>query len=171
MRIASLRETSFITTTANRDEYSMIFNQNSAQWWFDTQSYSDATQMRNEFISLLYACATTDSDFFAAELIYGELVGNVRRHAPGRASIALSWNGIHPTLTVHDEEKMFTHPCDLPVDPMQENGRGLFIVKSLAVSLKFKDIIGDGSKVSVVLPVKRKGDLQNLFEFADEAVA
>jgi hypothetical protein len=42
-------------------------------------------------------------------------------------------------------------------------------VNSLAVSLKFKDIIGDGSKVSVVLPVKRKGDLQNLFEFAHEA--
>jgi hypothetical protein len=44
-------------------------------------------------------------------------------------------------------------------------------VKALAVSLTFKDIIGDGSKVSVVLPVKRKGDLQSLFEFADEAVA
>lgn len=135
----------------------------------NTQSYSDARQMRDEFISLLYACATTDSDFFAAELSYGELVGNVRRHAPGRASIALSWDGIHPTLMVHDEEKMFTHPCDLPADPMQENGRGLFIVKSLAVSLKFKDIIGDGSKVSVVLPVKRKSDVHDLFEFADEA--
>jgi len=149
----------------------MIFTANSAQWSFDTRSYSDARQMRNEFISLLYACATTDSDFFAAEVIYGELVGNVRQHAPGRASIALSWNGLNPTLTVHDDEKMFTHPCDLPVDPMQENGRGLFIVKALAVSLTFKDIIGDGSKVSVVLPVKRKGDLQSLFEFADEAVA
>jgi anti-sigma regulatory factor (Ser/Thr protein kinase) len=78
---------------------------------------------------------------------------------------------MNPTLTVHDEEKMFTHPCDLPVDLMQENGRGLFIVKSLAVSLKFRDIIGDGSKVSVVLPVKRKCDLQDLFKFADEAIA
>jgi hypothetical protein len=114
----------------------MVVAENSAQWSFDTQSYSEAKQMRNEFISLLYACATIDSDFFAAELIYGELVGNVRQHAPGRALVALSWNGINPTLTVHDEEKMFTHPCDLPADLMHENGRGLFIVKSLAVSLK-----------------------------------
>jgi len=149
----------------------MVFAENSAQWSFDTQSYAEAKQMRNEFISLLYACATIDSDFFAAELIYGELVGNVRQHAPGRALIALSWNGMNPTLTVHDQEKMFTHPCDLPADLMQENGRGLFIVKSLAVSLKFKDIVGDGSKVSVVLPVTRKGDLQDLFEFAGQAIA
>ena len=75
------------------------------------------------------------------------------------------------TSTVFTKRRYSSHSCELPADPMQENGRGLFIVKSLAVSLKFKDIIGDGSKVSVVLPVKRKGDLQHLFEFADEAIA
>jgi hypothetical protein len=149
------------------DKQSMVFEDHSARWTFDTKSYSDTKHMRDQFVSLLYACGTSDSDFYAAELIYGELVGNVLRHSDGRASIALVWNGAHPTLTVHDEEKMFEHSCDLPFDPMQENGRGLYIVKALAVSLKFRDIIGDGSKVTAVLPVKRKRDMQDLFDFAD----
>lgn len=98
---------------------------------------------------------TTNSDFAGAELIFGELISNVVRHAPGPVRVRLDWNGKKAVLSVHDEAQPFKPRFALPLDPMSESGRGLFIARALATSLDVTHIAGDGTKVSVGLPVWR----------------
>lgn len=123
------------------------------QWAFDTSNEIDAHRLRREFIELLRKEGT--GDFDAAELIYGELIGNVVRHAPGRVTVSLDWHKDALALTVHDEGGTFDPRLALPDDPLSESGRGLFIVKQLACELRFRDIRDNGSKVIAILPVHR----------------
>lgn len=123
------------------------------EWRFDSRSEVDIRRLRREFVELLRARGT--GDFSAAELVWGELVGNAVRHAPGRIAVRLDWDDDNPVLTVHDEGESFRPEIRLPADPMSEHGRGLYIVSALALSLGVTDIEGDGSQVSVRLPVQR----------------
>lgn len=125
------------------------------EWSFDSKSVTEAQRTRAQFMDVLHAFATAESDFAAAELIFGELLGNVVRHAPGPVQIRLQWSLGNPTLIVHDEHEAFSPSFTLPDDPFQESGRGLFIVHALAKSVSVYDIEGDGTKVSAVLPVWR----------------
>lgn len=123
------------------------------EWAFDSSSEIDAHRLRREFMELLRKNGT--GDFDAAELIYGELIGNAVRHAPGRITVRLDWRDDTPSLTVHDEGASFGEVTTLPDDPMSESGRGLYIVKQLACDLHIDDITADGSKITAVLPVHR----------------
>lgn len=110
--------------------------------------------MRHEFMDLLRARGT--GDFVAAELVWGELVGNAVRHAPGPIDVQLDWKDDNPVLTVHDDGESFQpDKISLPADPLSEHGRGLYIVRALALSLRVEDIAGDGNEVTVRLPVTR----------------
>jgi anti-sigma regulatory factor (Ser/Thr protein kinase) len=124
-------------------------------WNFRTVSADDAAKSRREFMVLLRSMASAASDFDAAELIFGELVGNVVVHAPGWVTVTLVWKAENPVLIVHDEEKLFSPRFALPDDPLQENGRGLYIVRTLAKSVTIRRVKGDGTKVMATLPVWR----------------
>jgi hypothetical protein len=143
------------------------FDDHKATWSFDPANAYCARQLRDEYVSILYACATPASDFFAAELIYGEFISNAIRHAPGNVHVELQWSYRHPVLSVQDQQDLFLWAGDLPHDPLHEHGRGLYIVKSLALSLRIKGRLGAGYKVSAVLPVERRRDLADLFAFPD----
>ncbi len=123
------------------------------EWRFDSRSRSTPS-----------ACATNSwtcsapagrVTFRAAELVYGELVGNAVRHAPGRIVVRLDWDDDTPVLTVHDEGRSFRPNIRLPDDPLSEHGRGLYIVRALALSLDVENIEGDGSQVLARLPVHK----------------
>jgi anti-sigma regulatory factor (Ser/Thr protein kinase) len=124
-----------------------------AAWTFDSASTERAKQCRLEFSSLLRRYGNPESDFDAAELIFGELMANVVQHAPGPVSIRLEWTGKFPTLIMHDQEEPFAATLNLPDDPLRESGRGLFIIRELAVSLKVEDVPNDGTRVIVQLPI------------------
>ena len=101
--------------------------------------------------------ATSDSDVEAAELIVAELVANVQRHARGAASFHLDWRGRRPRLLVLDSGPGFPGPlCDtFPADPYAESGRGLAIVRALAVDTEFGNRPEGGGFASVTLPLER----------------
>jgi len=101
----------------------------------------------------LHERASANSDFAGAELIFGELISNVVRHAPGPVQVRLDWSGKKAILSVHDEHAPFTPRFKLPDDIMAESGRGLYIARAYATSLDVTHIDGDGTKVSVGLPV------------------
>jgi anti-sigma regulatory factor (Ser/Thr protein kinase) len=114
----------------------------------------NARHLRREFMALLRAHGT--GDFDAAELVYGELVGNAVRHAPGRILVRLLWDDDGPTLLVHDEGESFRpKTARLPDDPLAESGRGLYIVNALALDFRIEDVVGDGNQVLARLPVRR----------------
>jgi anti-sigma regulatory factor (Ser/Thr protein kinase) len=118
-------------------------------WTFEADDARLAHHRRREFIRHLRAHAS--GDFAAAELIYGELVSNVVRHANGPISIELEWELTFAVLRVRDFGKGFSHDFHLP-HSASESGRGLFIVHRLARKLEIK-ARPTGSEVRATLPV------------------
>jgi len=123
-------------------------------WTFASGDAKKAYKARQQFVETLKISADPAQDFYSAEIIFGELVGNVVRHAPGPIQIRLDWLEDVPVLTVHDQGEGFTIDPSLPGD-MSEGGRGLFIVSQLAQDVSVNKIPGDGHAVRVTLPMKR----------------
>jgi hypothetical protein len=143
----------------------MRFSDYSASWSFDPLNTYSAKQLCDQYLSILHACAKPASDFFAAELIYRELISNAMRHAPGTVSVELQWTEEYPILSVDDQWDLFLWSGGPPLNVMNEHGRGLYLVNFFARELRIKDSSGFGYKVSAVLPVERKADTADLFDF------
>jgi anti-sigma regulatory factor (Ser/Thr protein kinase) len=113
-----------------------------------------ASNARRIFRSYLAAHATSDSDIDGAEIIFGELVANVARHAPGRIDVRLAWVDNSAVLEIRDQGAGFDFAVALP-DEDAESTRGLYIVSVLGEKLShIAD--ADGNRVFVHLPVRRQ---------------
>jgi anti-sigma regulatory factor (Ser/Thr protein kinase) len=111
---------------------------------------------RSQFVERLRELATAESDLASAELIFGELIGNVVRHGPGPIDVDLEWEGEHAVLHVMDRGPHFTLSAELPEDILSEDGRGLFLIAALGENLSYAPLPVRGNHVSVVLPVRRR---------------
>ena len=101
--------------------------------------------------------ASADSDIAGAELIFGELLANVVRHAGGAGTFRLDWVGANAWLIVEDRGGGFREaPRGSLHDPAAEQGRGLGLVTLLAVEVTVSNREDGGARVCVVLPVERK---------------
>jgi two-component sensor histidine kinase len=116
-----------------------------------------ASNARRIFRQYLVANTTSDSDVDGAEMIFGELVANVSRHAPGRIDVDLKWADNGAILEIRDRGRGFDFNVALPQDD-SESSRGLYIVSVLGSNLTHT-AGKDGNIVSVRLPVKRKRSL------------
>lgn len=123
-------------------------------WTFEADDAMEAYRSRRQFIKHLRLHASHDSDLGAAELIYGELVGNVVRHASGPIAIVLEWPVMHALLRVRDFGAGFEYNVLMlaPSGHERESGRGLFIVDRLAKSVEVQRN-PLGCEVRVTLPV------------------
>ncbi|HEY9085366.1 MAG TPA: ATP-binding protein [Candidatus Tyrphobacter sp.] len=123
------------------------------RWWFDAADAMEALCARRAFVSWLRATCAPASDFGAAEIVFGELIANVVRHAPGAIRIVAEAHARGSVvLTVCDTGPGFASVPAAPPHATSENGRGLYIVSRLAGKLKVTRS-EDGHRVSVVLPV------------------
>jgi hypothetical protein len=145
----------------------MRFGEYSATWSFDPANTFSERQLRDQYLSILHACGKPASDFFAAELIYRELISNALRHAPGTVTVDLQWSECYPILSVDDQWDLFLWSGGPPLNVLNERGRGLYLVNFFARELRIKDSAGFGYKVSAVLPVERKAEITSLFEFPE----
>ena len=125
-------------------------------WSFESQDAVAAQSARSSFVAALALHAQDDVDLAAAELIFGELVGNVVRYAPGPIDIDLEWTAAGPVLHVLDRGAGFDLRSLLPEDLMSEHGRGLYIVSVLGKALRADRLPGRGNHVRVVLPLREK---------------
>jgi signal transduction histidine kinase len=110
--------------------------------------------VRRQVARFLEQDASEDSDFAAAELIIGELLGNVIRHAPGPIRVRAEWEGPEAKLVVEDSGRGFSLPQP-PAGRAQQSGRGLALVQAFARSLLVRYEPGRGTTVEVVLPLER----------------
>lgn len=126
------------------------------QWMVEVEEPVAALDLRGAFLDYLFRYATPESDLFGAELIFGELLGNVVRYAPGRVAFHLDWHGLRPTLLVVDEGNGFHGaPGGGLSDLEAESGRGLALVRAFAVEMLIGNRPQHGAYVSVILPVRR----------------
>jgi anti-sigma regulatory factor (Ser/Thr protein kinase) len=122
-------------------------------WSFDAENAEAAHEARTELATYLRERAPNNADINAAELVFGELVGNVVRHAPGPIEVQVEWTGPRPVLHVIDRGRGFLRDPSLPADPLSENGRGLYIVSQLTDTLRIERIAGYGNHVAAVLRI------------------
>lgn len=92
-------------------------------------------------------------DIASAELVFGELIGNVVRHAKSGcdAEIAIDHGGPRTVLHVLDRGAGFHHISRLPPDPYAETGRGLFLIAALTGELTVTERPDGGSHARTVL--------------------
>jgi anti-sigma regulatory factor (Ser/Thr protein kinase) len=127
----------------------------SSGFTFRIADASLANNARTIFQRYLASQVDGDSDVYGAELIFGELLGNVARHAPGAIDVRLRWNGMVGILEVADEGPGYSvEDVHLPGD-FAESCRGLFLVTSFGRDLAVRCEHGR-TFTSVVLPVKRR---------------
>jgi PAS domain S-box-containing protein len=126
------------------------------RWSFDAENAKAAQDARGEFVAYLSEHIDDVIAIQTAELIFGELVGNVVRHAPGAIDIDVEWRNGSPTLHVLDRGAAFTQPAALPLDVLSESGRGLYIVSALSKMLRIEHVPGYGNHVTVELPLREK---------------
>lgn len=121
------------------------------QWSFEALDAKQALGLRRSFTAFLRELCTIGSDCDAAQIVLGELVGNVIRHAPGPIQILLRNEGDRVILEVWDEGRGFAMAPTLP--PLTaEGGRGLYIVSQLCPDVSVHRS-GGRTGVSARLPV------------------
>jgi anti-sigma regulatory factor (Ser/Thr protein kinase) len=123
-------------------------------WEFSSDDAGAAETARSSFASYLRARGAREEDVLPCEMAFGELVGNVVRHAPGPIEIELEWSPPRPILRVRDYGPGFEiTQTALPADVMSEGGRGLFLVEALGGKLHFIRRTMGGMTVVAELPV------------------
>lgn len=121
-------------------------------WTFAAEDARAAVDARTLFVTFLRG-ATSDTDLIdRAELVFGELLGNVVRHAPGPIEITYQSAGDTRVLHLIDSGEPFSLAgSHLPEDVLSELGRGLFIVAQLAAAVRVDHIPNLGNHISVTL--------------------
>ncbi|GAC1412982.1 MAG: hypothetical protein NVSMB64_23210 [Candidatus Velthaea sp.] len=129
------------------------------EWSFDAQDVRAASQTRSEFRSLLRDVTSDDSDIFAADVIYGELVGNAVRHAGGRIDISLVWLDSGAALRVRDHGSGFLLAGIAPPSDESESGRGLYLASKFTNDfVHVARCATGGAELTVVLPVWQRAE-------------
>lgn len=125
------------------------------RWTFDAEDATAAHAARASFVAALGERVAPGADLDAAELVFGELIGNVVRHAPGPIDVGLSWDGRTPVLHVIDAGPGFI-PTPHAVGTFDESGRGLPIVGMLSEQLQVQRLPGRGTHVSARLRLRAR---------------
>lgn len=110
--------------------------------------------MRRDLLAYLESRATAESDLAGAALIFGELIGNVVRHAPGPIAVDLNWVDGIAVLRVRDHGPGFEWNGSVALpETLAESGRGLYIAHAVARDLQVRRINGNGTEAVAWLPV------------------
>ena len=128
----------------------------SMHWSFDARDARSTRNVRELFIAYLRAKGRPDADYSSAELVFGELLGNVTRYAPGSVDIEVEWRGDAPVLHVLDHGPGFDRAKvkELP-STSSETGRGLYLVELLTREFTVTRLPGYGSHARAVLAIDR----------------
>jgi serine phosphatase RsbU (regulator of sigma subunit)/anti-sigma regulatory factor (Ser/Thr protein kinase) len=126
------------------------------RWSFDSSDAEAAARARGEFVAALAAARVVADDLFSAELVFGELLGNVVRYAPGALEIVFDWRAPRAVLHVLDRGPGFALVPRLPTELFSERGRGLFLVSSLSEDFNAsRRAKGVGTHARAVLSLRR----------------
>ena len=119
------------------------------QWYYNAGQ--PVAPLRHE-IRRYFSNFKLDESLYAIEVIVGELLANVARHADSSASIHVVWESGIATLTVVDHGPGFDADDVSDPDFESERGYGLWLVRSLADEVRITTGPQGGATVSVRLP-------------------
>ncbi len=120
-------------------------------WSLNANDALAARAARKSATAALGAVTDDPETLAAAELIVGELLSNVARHADGHVCLELTVNEGFVHLCVHDTSPTFAIDIGPPSDDLSESGRGLYIISKLADRIDVDPVSNIGKCVSVRL--------------------
>lgn len=123
------------------------------RWVVKSDDSDAAARVRSEFVDQLILKGASDEALFRSELIFGELLANVVRYAPGEFEIVLDTRGDNAILHFLDNGRGFTLVPRLPSDLLSERGRGLFLIWTLSEDFNVEMRQTGGAHARVVLPM------------------
>ena len=131
--------------------------EHTSRWRFDAYDATAAQRARHEFGTELRKRTRDVEDIHGAELVFGELVGNVARYAPGPVDVIVDWSTAGaPVLHVLDQGPGFQHLSIFEPDIYSESGRGLFIVSTLSEDFHVVRRPNRGSHARAVLQFRHR---------------
>ena len=123
-----------------------------ADWSFDANDWVAAQAARQAFVARLQVEGASEETRLAGEMILGEIIGNVARYTPGFVDVALRRErDACFVLSALDRGPGFRWNPDLPRDAYAESGRGLYLIQTLAHSVRADYLAGFGSYLEIVL--------------------
>jgi anti-sigma regulatory factor (Ser/Thr protein kinase) len=127
-------------------------------WNLSADDARAAVDARSHFVEFLHGIQSDTNFIDAAELVFGELLGNVVQHAPGPVEISVDLNDDSLVLHVVDSGPPLqaAKHRTLPEDVLSERGRGLFIVQQLASDVRIEHLENRGNHISVTMPLRRE---------------
>jgi anti-sigma regulatory factor (Ser/Thr protein kinase) len=126
------------------------------EWTFDSRDRLRAGDVRSTIAARLTERGASGANVFDADMVFSELMGNVYRYAPGRVHVRIDWRADTMVLHVLDDGPGFEFLPELPVDPMSERGRGLYIINALVEDFHIKPGRDGGSHARAVLRAPRR---------------
>lgn len=121
-------------------------------WTFSTDDARAAADARSQFVQFLRGVNCDDEMVDRAELVFGELLGNVVRHAPGPVEVSFERRNGGGVLHLIDSGTPFPLvDRRLPEDAFSDVGRGLFIVQHLTSDLHAEHVPNCGNHIRVTL--------------------
>jgi anti-sigma regulatory factor (Ser/Thr protein kinase) len=122
-------------------------------WSFAVDDVRAAVDARTYFVRFLRSIQGRQEFIDAAELVFGELLGNVVRHAPGPVEIWVDLDDDSLVMHVADSgPALSTTDWRLPEDTLSERGRGLFIVAQLVEEFRVEEAANGGNCITVSIP-------------------
>jgi len=118
---------------------------------FDSRDAEAARSARRTFAASLGTSEFSEIDIANAEIVFGELCGNVARYAPGIIDVVVDRTGLQTVLHIFDRGCGFRHVSRLPADPLSEHGRGLFIIAAMTTEFTVSLRRDGGSHARAVL--------------------
>jgi len=107
-------------------------------------------------MTFLRAYGAFEDDLSRSQLIIAELLANTVKHAPGLVRLEIDCCGNHPVLTIADRGPGLPNfDAKLPDDAMDEEGRGLFLIGTLADAVSVDSHDGSRTTMTVALPIVR----------------
>lgn len=133
---------------------SLRFGAKVDRWRFDVGDSAAAYAIKRNLLDAVAEATGEHADIAGCELIFGELIGNALRYAPGPLSVSLESDERGPVLHLVDEGPGFDGGLGLPDDLWAESGRGLFLVEAIAADLAIERLPHYGSYIKVRFPTK-----------------
>lgn len=121
-------------------------------WVLDARDPQSAHRAKRAILWYLGNEIQDEGELAVAELVLGELLGNVARHSPGPAEVTVDRRRLHTVLRVSDCGAPFSlnGASGETADLLAESGRGLFLARSMTQDLRVEHN-GNGNIVTAVL--------------------
>ena len=122
-----------------------------ATWTFDANDATAAQAAREAFVARLAEEGVRRDVRLGYEIVFGEIVGNAARYTPGPLDLALDCSGTEFVLAALDRGPGFDWDGRPPRDAFAENGRGLFLIETLAHGVRIERLGEYGTYLQVTL--------------------